>query len=496
MKVLIAPVVVPADAKAGDLIMRPCTVQTRAGKISAEYGTLVVPENRSKADSRLIAVPVVRLRAINANPAEPIFWLEGGPGASNLTDEPPKWLLSKHDFVLVGYRGVDGSVKLDCPEVGRALKGVNNDVLSAESRAKLGRALNESAHRLQTEGIDLSGYTMQEVVEDMEAARAGLNYERVNLYSASYGTRVAQIYAYLHPDRIYRSVMVGVNAPGDFVWEPASTDVQLEKFAQLWAQNASCRARTADLAETLRRVTHHMPRRWLFFTIDPGKVRIVSFVMLFQRKTAAMVFDAYIAADHGDPSGLALMSLASDFALPTMFTWGDFFAKGSTDYDAARNYVAELDPPDSILGSPVALWFCEAFSESEDWPIQLLPAELRQVQPSAVETLLVSGSFDVSTPPEAATQGLLPALSHGKHVILSEMGHSPDPMSLQPQAYERLLTSFYDTGVADDSLYTYLPMDFNVPRGLPALAKIMLGTIPLVISLIAVLVWLIIRWVR
>jgi pimeloyl-ACP methyl ester carboxylesterase len=323
-----------------------------------------------------------------------------------------------------------------------------------------------------------------------------LNYERVNLYSASYGTRVAQIYAHLHPDRIYRSVMVGVNSPGHFVWEPASTDAQLEKLAQLWAQNASCLARTADLAETLRRVTHNMPRRWLFFTIDPGKVRCVSFVMLFQRKTAAIVFDAYIAADQGDPSGLALMSLAGDLVLPNLFTWGDFFAKGSTDYDAARNYAAELDPPDSILGSPVALLFFGAFSGSGDWPIQLLPAELRQVQPSAVETLLVSGSFDVSTPAETATQDLLPALSHGKQVILSEMGHAADLMSLQPQAYERLLTSFYDTGVADDSLYTYLPMDFNVSLGFPAVAKIMLGTTSLVISVLAVLVWLIIRRVR
>lgn len=496
MKVLIAPVVVPSGARAGDLIMKPCTIKTRAGRISAECGTLVVPENRNKADSRLIAVPVVRIRATDANPAEPIFSLAGGPGQSNLKDEPPKWLLSRHDFVLVGYRGVDGSVNLDCPEVGRAFKGVNNDLLSAESRANLGRALNKAAHRLQTEGIDLSGYTAQEVVEDMEAARSGLNYERVNLYSASYGTRVAQIYAYLHPNQIYRSVMVGVALPGRFGWEPASTDAQLEKLAQLWAQNASCRARTADLAETLRRVTHDMPRRWLFFTIDPGKVRRSSLSMLFQRKTAPMLFDAFIAADQGDPSGLALMSLISDFVFLNLCTWGDFYAKISTDYDAVRNYAAEFDPPDSILGSPLGLLLLGVFSESRDWPIQLLPAGLRQVQPSAVETLLVSGSFDVSTPPEAATQDLLPLLSHGKHVILSEMGHSPDLVSLQPQAYERLLTSFYDTGVADDSLYTYLPMDFNVPLGFPALAKIILGTIPLVISVLAVLVWLIIRWVR
>jgi len=42
----------------------------------------------------------------------------------------------------------------------------------------------------------------------------------------------------------------------------------------------------------------------LFFRIDPGKVKIVTFAMLFNRKTAAQAFDAWLAAENGDPSGL------------------------------------------------------------------------------------------------------------------------------------------------------------------------------------------------
>jgi hypothetical protein len=38
----------------------------------------------------------------------------------------------EHDVILVGYRGVDGSVRLDCPEVGAALKQ-NTDLLSEET---------------------------------------------------------------------------------------------------------------------------------------------------------------------------------------------------------------------------------------------------------------------------------------------------------------------------------------------------------------------------
>jgi hypothetical protein len=42
---------------------------------------------------------------------------------------------------------------------------------------------------------------------------------------------------------------------------------------------------------------------------------------------------------------------------------------------------------------------------------------------------------------------------------------------MQPEATVRLLTSFYDTGVADASLYSYQPMDFHVEIGFPEMAK-------------------------
>jgi hypothetical protein len=39
----------------------------------------------------------------------------------------------------------------------------------------------------------------------------------------------------------------------------------------------------------------------------------------------------------------------------------------------------------------------------------------------------------------------------------------------------RLLTGFYATGIADDSLVKYAPMDFKVKFGFPAFAKILFG---------------------
>ena len=55
-----------------------------------------------------------------------------------------------------------------------------------------------------------------------------------------------------------------------------------------------------------------------------------------------------------------------------------------------------------------------------------------------------------------------------------------DFWKFQPTAAERLLTSFYATGSADDSLYRYLPMEFKPALRLPTLAKALLGTAALV----------------
>jgi hypothetical protein len=130
----------PSNAKAGSLTLQSGTFKTKSATYQADFGTLVVPENREKADSRLIELPVIRIHAVNKNPAEPIFRLEGGPGLTNVKFNPRAYLLDNHDFVGVGYRGVDGSSVLDCPEIERAFKGEGDDVLSEESLKKIGEA--------------------------------------------------------------------------------------------------------------------------------------------------------------------------------------------------------------------------------------------------------------------------------------------------------------------------------------------------------------------
>ena len=189
------PMTVPPKTQAGTLVnMTACAYHTGGTDYDADCGTLIVPENRHDPSARLIALPLIRIKSTGSASNSAIFWLNGGPGQSNMRFSHPEdltALIENHDFVLIGYRGVDGSVKLDCPEISQVLGKPPGQLLSDGALASYGAASARCVERLQSEGIDLIGYTMTETIDDMEAARTALGYERINLLGVSYGTRLA-----------------------------------------------------------------------------------------------------------------------------------------------------------------------------------------------------------------------------------------------------------------------------------------------------------------
>src|SRR5215207_2760507 len=266
------PVAVPEGASAGDLFLEPCEYAGENGSYPADCGTLVVPETRTDPESRLIALPVTRIRARSDDPKEPVFFLTGGPGQSNMGwFEFANRYTGDREFVLVGYRGIDGSVRLDCPEVESALKR-SSDVLSDGFFRAYGDAHRSCADRLSGDGVDVASYGLVQQIDDLESARVAFGYDQINLLSESAGTRTAMIYAWRYPESVHRSVMVSVNPPGPFLFDADTTDEQIGRYATLCAHDDSCRARTDDLGATMRRTTADMPDRWLFLPIKDANV--------------------------------------------------------------------------------------------------------------------------------------------------------------------------------------------------------------------------------
>lgn len=488
---------VPEGAHAGQLTLEPCRYGTEQGSYTADCGTLVVPENRADARSRLIALPVTRIRARSEHPGTPVFRLEGGPGITNMRFSKASRIAENRDVVLVGYRGVDGSVRLDCREVSSALKR-SADFLGKSSFRAYTNAFRACAKRLQADSVDLAGYGLPQRVDDLEAARKALGYGRIDLLSESAGTRTAMIYAWRYPKSIHRSVMIGVNPPGHFLWYPKTTDELVRRYARLCAEDDACSRRTGDLAASLKRTAADMPDRFWFLPIRKGNARIAGFYGLMESTSEAaplsapMTLNASISAARGDSSGLWFESTLADFAFPEAFVWGDVAAVGRADTRAAERYFSSAQRGGSVLGNPGTEFLFAGGGLVSAWPANPTENEYTRVRTSKVETLLVGGTLDFATPPQAATKELLPYLPNGRQVVLAELGHTTSFWTEQPKASTRLLNAFLDSGKVDDSLYTHQGVDFTPEVTQTALGKGIAGAMigfALIVPLSLLLMW-------
>jgi pimeloyl-ACP methyl ester carboxylesterase len=464
---------VPAGALAGDLLLDPCTYSTEDGSYAADCGMLVVPENRADPQSRLIAIPVIRIRAQTANPAEPVFRLQGGPGKTNMNFSMASRFAGERDVVLVGYRGIDSSVRLDCPEVESALKQ-STDFLSEKSLQAYADGYRACAARLTNDGVDLAGYTIPQRVDDLEAARVALGYDRIDLLSESAGTRTALIYSWRYPESIHRSVLIAVNPPGHFVWDTKTNDEQIERYAELCSRDASCSGRTEDLAATMSSTA--IPDDWFFFPIETGTARVGSFYSLVETTpentplSSPMAIDTWLAASDGDASGFWFTSLFAGAFFPGEFVWGEYAATARIDAQAGREYFSGEGSKADLAFAATAFGWGEG-RVVDAWPSTPDDDAYSEVRTSSVETLLIGGELDLATPPQWATRDLLPHLPNGQQVLLPGFGHSDSFWLDQQDAGTHLVNTFLDTGQVDDSRYDPQRVDFTPEVTQAALGK-------------------------
>jgi pimeloyl-ACP methyl ester carboxylesterase len=495
--------VVPAGAKAGDLELSPCNIFLEGDdqNYAGDCGTLIVPENRNASSSRLIALPVRRIRSLAENALEPIFWFQGGPGSPNSIFYPTDGILERHDFVMVGYRGIDGQVFLECTEIGDAIRNTDGGYLDDDALTAYGRAAEDCSDRIKADGIDLDGYSINQTIDDMEAARLAMGYAKINLFGNSYGTRVEMLYQWRYPDSINRAVLVAVNPPGHFIWDPVHTQKQLVQYAKLCARDPYCSNRTTDLITTMREVSVNMPEDWLGISIDPASVKLITFISFMESMqlldepvplNGPAAIDMWLDAAEGDASGMALVSLLTPLVLPSIGERGHFLAMGGSvmDYiDPDRDYRAELTGSATVLGAPFSL-FVWCMTNGWDYSEDL---GFNEVQQSDIETLLVTGNLDFSTPMEFARDELLPYLPNGHQVILKNFGHTETFWNSQPEARTKLLNRFFDSGMVDDSLYQHQELVFEVDKSWGELVRILIVLIVIVLGVVVLAVGLLIR---
>lgn len=185
-----------AGHRFGTLLFTPCTLSAggAAGNIEAQCASLRVPENPAAPSGRSIALKIAWLEseAGGGSTPDPVFFIAGGPGQSAtevaaIVDMGLHEVRKQRDIFLVDQRGTGGSHPLECRDAaGKPLALENGSQATAE---QLTAYAGQCAAGLRDDA-DPRYYTTSEAIGDLDAVRAALGVQSLNLIGASYGTRV------------------------------------------------------------------------------------------------------------------------------------------------------------------------------------------------------------------------------------------------------------------------------------------------------------------
>lgn len=209
-------------------------------------GYLIVPEDHNDPASLEVEIAVVVLQAFSDNPQrDPIIYLEGGPGGAGIFTVDA-WinhpLRQNRDIILFDQRGTGFSYpNLGCWE---AFDEAYEDETEAFAACR--------TRLIEEEQVNLSLYNSVQSAADVDALRAELGYDQVNLLGISYGTRLALTVMRYHPDGVRSAVIDGVYPPHLNAYEVQAvtlSDAILVLFAACQA-DADCNSAYPDLENT------------------------------------------------------------------------------------------------------------------------------------------------------------------------------------------------------------------------------------------------------
>ena len=419
-----------AEARQPAIPLATCRLN---GGVMAQCGELLVYEDRAAAAGRQIALNIAVVPATGSSNVvedDPLFLLAGGPGQAAVETFPLALSVfadvnRNRDIVLVDQRGTGESNGLNC-EV------LEDETLPADLPDEQQIALLDQCRVDLAERADLSLYTTDDFVADLDDVRAALDYDTINLYGASYGTRAALTYMRRFPERVRSVVLDSVAGPELvlFLQMPQDGQRALDLLFDRCAADADCNeafpnfraeyeAVLAQLA-TPQPVTVADPlsNKPLEFQLDRDFLSQLVFNSLysaeFQGLLPLLVHHAHETGDYAPliVQGLAISSSAGLYP-------GLLYAVACSE-DAPLIDPAEAE---SIRAGTSFGDFATRFQTiCANWPRAEIAADFRDPLQSDIPTLLLSGGADPVTPPEYAAQ-VAAGLSNSRHIVVPGFGH-------------------------------------------------------------------------
>jgi len=424
----------------------------KISSVAARCGVLSVPENPAAPagahiDLHVAVVPALNRRAV----APPLFILAGGPGqaASDLyasTASAFARINRNHDIVLLDQRGTGRSAPLTCR--------YPDDWL--ETADELPRVRQATLDCLGKLGDRVRYYTTSVAVGDLDQVRRALNFERIDLYGSSYGTRVAQLYMRRHPDAIHAVILDGVTYPEQAIGPdtPGDGERALDLIVARCKAAADCSGAYPALQQDLDALRRRFgPARQTLTLDDPDGG--LPLVLEFDRGllNGALRFLSYNAAEASLLPTLIHQGAAGNLgplAAQTIMMGrqiGDQLASGMQNTvicseDVPRFSGAHIDRQRLALTYQGTDQLDALEQICALWPRGPVDADLHDALASDIPTLLLSGEADPVTPPEDAERAAR-GLTHHRSLVLPGEGHGQAATGCMP----RLMADFLDDPV-------------------------------------------------
>jgi pimeloyl-ACP methyl ester carboxylesterase len=231
-----------------------CAIQIPKGE-KVECGYLVVPEDRTIKNSKMIRLPIAILKSDNPSPqSDPVLRTLGGPGGSSLrmvTGRRFSPWLKQRDMIIFEQRGTKYSQPaLECPEVSEAkISSAKEQLSPKQAKANELKAAKLCRARLIKQGINLAAYNSTQSAADIEDLRRVLKLEKINLYGVSYSARLMLNVMRDFPKGI-RSVVLESTMPLEINYDELGvTEIvrSLDLFFGKCAANSDCNAAFPNL---------------------------------------------------------------------------------------------------------------------------------------------------------------------------------------------------------------------------------------------------------
>jgi pimeloyl-ACP methyl ester carboxylesterase len=437
-------------------------------------GRLSVPEDRSKPGGRRIELNVTVVPA-SATPRQPdpMFFFAGGPG-EQATRAAPVWaglpFERNRDLVFVDQRGTRGSGSLFCEDLDEPA-----DVMMPRYHLP---AVEVCRDRLARHA-DLSKYSTFDAVEDLDAVRQWLGYDRINVLGGSYGSRVVLEYLRRHGDHARTAILAGP-VPTDFKRPLYYGRDGLEALHGIFAAcrlDPACRRAFPDPTRQLDAVLRRLQREpavvlWkhpktgaaITLRMDRSTFSEIVWVSLLSERAARRLPFVIARADAGDLTPLlegAFINGPVGDRVPIEGMYLSVTCPEETLRIAASDIG--LDTPD-FLGSDR---LTRQMNACRVWPQSRLPADLFKPVRTSVPALIVTGALDPVTPTTWGRR-LLEHMPNARLIDVPGMSHGMTEMDNFMSCIVGLTFSFWNAGTAvglDTScVATMKPPGFFVPQ--------------------------------